>query len=90
MLWGLDAQNEVVQTKRESLNSLRADLMLDGSNPSLNRKVAKIVDDIELDFMSDDEFELRRAKFDSNVEIIFDQIDLDSKSKKPNKILNAE
>ena len=90
LLWGLDAQNEVVQTKRESLESLRADLMLDGSNPSLNRKVAKIVDDIELEFMSDDEFEMKRAKFDSDVEIIFDQIDLDSKSKKPNKILNAE
>ena len=90
LLWGLDAQNEVVQTKRESLESLRTDLMLDGSNPSLNRKVAKIFDDIELRFMSDDEFEMKRAKFDSDVEIIFDQIDLDSKSKKPNEILNAE
>ena len=85
LLEELEIQKKVIQTKRESIETVQA--------------ISRMADDVsELHFLSNEEFELRRAEFNASVEVFSDEVDplltepnnLDSTAELLNQLLGEE
>ncbi len=72
----LETQKKVIQTKRESLEAIKAHLILNASDSALIERISKMADSVEgLHFLSNEEFELRRAEINTSVEINSEDVD---------------
>ena len=65
MLAKLDTKIKTIRTKRETIESVQSDAILNADNTSLTERLAKLADEVdEMDILSDVEFKIAQDDLD--------------------------